>query len=125
MTEKIKLVQGDTRPQLVFSLTDEKTGEPVDLTGATLAMKFREFGATTIKETLPAFPIAGIVLDDGTVSYAAPYNVFGAGGRAALDWTATALDAAGEFEGEIEVTFPDGDVQTAFATLRFKVREQF
>lgn len=125
MTEKIKLVQGDTRPQLLFSLTDETTGDPIDLTGATLLLKFRVFGADTIKENISASPIAGRVLEDGSITYAAPYNVFGAGGRAALDWTPTALNEAGEFEGELEITFPDGDVQTAFERLRFKVREQF
>ncbi len=42
-----------------------------------------------------------------------------------MDWSVDALDTAGEFEGEVEVTFPDGRIQTAFAILKFQVREQF
>lgn len=125
MADRIKLVQGDTRPQLVLSLTDEKTGAPINLTGASVLMKFRELGAVTLKATLPAYPIAGIVLSDGSVSVAPPYDVFGAGGRLAMDWTAEALDSPGEFEGEIEVTFPGGAIQTPYEKLRFRIREQF
>jgi hypothetical protein len=40
-------------------------------------------------------------------------------------WPAGALDTAGSFEGEIEITFADGTVQTVYDRLRFKVREEF
>lgn len=35
MAEKIKLVQGDTGPQVRLTLTDDITGKAIDLTGAT------------------------------------------------------------------------------------------
>jgi hypothetical protein len=31
----------------------------------------------------------------------------------------------GDYEGEIEITFPDGQIQTVYDPLKFKVREDF
>lgn len=124
MVDRIKLVQGDTRPQLLLSLTDEVTGAPIDLTGANVSLKIREMGAAVVKETLPAYLITGKVLEDGSIDYTAPYDVAGAGGRLAVNWTATSLDTAGEFEGEIEVVFADTTIQTPFEKLRLRIREQ-
>lgn len=127
-TDKIRLVQGDTAPQLQLSLTDQRTRRPQDLSapGTTARLLFREVGADTVKATMPCFAIAGYVdPETGDVDYRPPYDVAGRGGRLAMDWSADALDTAGEFEGEVEVTFPDGRVQTAFAILKFQVREQF
>ncbi|MNR49010.1 hypothetical protein D3C85_1683290 [compost metagenome] len=75
---------------------------------------------------MPCFPIAGYVdPETADVDFRPPYDVAGRGGRLAMDWSATALDTAGEFEGEVEVVFPDGRIQTAFAILKFQIREQF
>lgn len=128
MSDKIKLVQGDTGPQLVLSLTDRATLAPIDLSGAGTSIKlhFREMGSDTIKESIPCFPIAGYTdPDTGVTTSAAPYDVAGKGGRMAMNWTATALNDAGEFEGEVEITFSDGVIQTVYDTLRFTVREQY
>lgn len=127
-TDKIRLVQGDTAPQLQLSLTDQRTRRPLDLSapGTTARLLFREVGADTVKAAMPCFAIAGYVdPETGDVDYGPPYDVPGRGGRLAMDWSADALDTAGEFEGEVEVTFPDGRIQTAFAILKFQVREQF
>ncbi|GAB1836977.1 hypothetical protein U2261_18980 [Achromobacter xylosoxidans] len=127
-TDKIRLVQGDTAPQLQLSMTDQRTRRPLDLSapGTTARLLFREVGADTVKATMPCFAIAGYVdPETGDVDYRPPYDVAGRGGRLAMDWSADALDTAGEFEGEVEVTFPDGRIQTAFAILKFQVREQF
>lgn len=109
MTEKIKLVQGDTRPQLQCTLTDEITGAVVDITGATCVLKFRASGATTLLDTL-----------SGTVTS-------GAAGIVVFQWNATTLSVpAGDYEGEIEVTFPaGGGIQTVYDLLKFKLREDF
>ncbi|MEB6663835.1 hypothetical protein MXL91_20435 [Achromobacter ruhlandii] len=127
-TDKIRLVQGDTAPQLQLSLTDQRTRRPLDLSapGTTARLLFREVGADTVKATMSCFAITGYVdPETGDVDYRPPYDVPGRGGRLAMDWSADALDTAGEFEGEVEVTFPDGRIQTAFAILKFQVREQF
>ncbi len=125
--EKINLVQGDTRPQLVFSVTDDKSGQPFDLSasGTTAQLKFRAAGEDTIKATMACGKLPGIVTQDGSIDYNAPYNTLGAGGRLYMNWSADALDEAGEFEGELEITFSDGTVQTAYDLIRFKVREKF
>lgn len=116
MAERIKLVQGDTRPRLVIDLTDEATGDPVDVsdTGTTVVVKFREAGSSAIKATLPCTKLI-------TTGNATP----GAAGRVQALWPAGALDAAGYFEGEIEITFADGTVQTVFDVLKFRVRGEF
>lgn len=125
---KIRLVQGDTRPQLILSLTDERTKLPIDLSGAqtTIRFLFREAGADTVKAIMPCYPVAGYQDPvTGDVSYDPPYDTAGVGGRAAMNWSADALDTAGEFEGEVEVTFGATGIQTAYEILKFTVREQF
>lgn len=107
MSEKILLVQGDTRPILTCTLTDETTGLAINITGATVVLRFRESGSTTTKAT-----ITGAVTN-------------GANGVVEFTWPVGALDTAGEFEGEVEVTFANGGVQTIYDRLKFKVREQF
>lgn len=110
MTEKIKLVQGDTRPALVCTLTDNSTGAAVNITGCTVVLKFRALGATTLQATVP-----GTVTDgpNGQVTF------YPASAPAMLQ------GEAGDYEGEIEVTFPDTQIQTVYDTLKFKVREDF
>ena len=110
MAEKIKLVQGDTKPALVCNITDEITGNPIGLTGATVLLKFRAAGATELTAT-----VTGTVTDgpNGQVAFypaSAPAMLAG---------------EAGDYEGEIEITFSDGQIQTVYDTLRFKVREDF
>lgn len=111
MAEKIKLVQGDTRPQVKVTLTDDVTGEPIDVTGATPRLKFRAVGGDSVLATL-----TGSVLD-------------GTAGVVVFLWGDTTLDVEpGDYEGEVEVTFSDGTgggVQTVYDPLKFKVRKEF
>ena len=110
MSEKIKLVQNDTRPALVCTITDETTGSAVDISGATIVLKFRAAGATELTATVP-----------GTVTN-------GSAGQVAF-YPASAPEmlqgAAGDYEGEIEITFADSQIQTVYDLLKFKVREDF
>lgn len=110
MAEKIKLVQGDTRPTLVCAITDDTTNSPVNITGATIVLKFRAAGSTTLTATVPGVVANGAT---GQVLFSpasAPEMLQG---------------LPGDYEGEIEITFPDGQIQTVFDTLRFKMREDF
>lgn len=110
MTEKIKLVQGDTRPALVCTITDDTTGAAVNIAGATAVLKFRAAGATSLTASVP-----GSVTD-------------GANGIVAFYPASTPemlQGAAGDYEGEIELTFGDGQVQTVYDVLKFRVREDF
>lgn len=109
MAEKIKLVQGDTRPQIKVTLTDEVTGLPVDITGATCHLKFRAVGSTVLLETL-----TGVVTN-------------GPAGEVVFSWNPTSLDVdPGDYEGEVEVFYAAGQgIQTVYDPLKFKVREDF
>lgn len=110
MSDKIKLVQGDTRPALVCNITDDTTGAPLVITGATIVLKFRLMGSTSLQATVP-----GTVTDgpNGQVVFypaSAPTMLQG---------------EPGEYEGEVEITFSDGQIQTVYDVLKFNVREDF
>jgi hypothetical protein len=110
MAEKIKLVQGDTKPAIVCRLTDDTTGLPLSITGATVRLKFRATGATTLTAT-----VTGTVTDgaNGEVVF------YPASAPAMLQGD------PGDYEGEIEITFADTTVQTVYDLLKFKLREDF
>jgi hypothetical protein len=105
----IYLVQGDSgRPQVQTSITDENTGAVVNITGALPIMKFRMVGSTTLQATL-----TGIVTD-------------GPNGVCAFEMTSTALSGdPGNYEGEIQITFSNGSIQSVYDPLRFRMREDF
>ena len=110
MAEKIKLVQGDVnRPQVQATITDENTGNIVDITGATVLLKFRKVGATALQDT-----ITGTVTD-------------GAAGLVVFQMSELSMAGeAGDYEGEIQVTFASGGgVQTVYDLLKFKMRQDF
>lgn len=130
MAAKFKLVQHDTLPQIDLSLTDEISGEPLDLSDPLTVIRcyFRAAGASVLKDTLLLAKLPGRVVSTDEVTgrqklnLATPYDVPGRGGRCAVQWSTTSLDTPGRFVGEIEVTFPDGGRLTAFETLQFDVR---
>lgn len=110
MAEKILLVQGDTAPPLNVTLTDANTESAINISGATVRLKFRALGSETLRST-----ITGSVTD-------------GAAGQVSFFWsddpTALAGDA-GDYEAEIEVTYSDGTIQTVYDLLKFKLRQEF
>jgi hypothetical protein len=128
---KIKLVRGDTKPQLKVVVIDTDTGVPVDISGSTARLYFRAAGATTLQATVVGTLVTGLETTDPNtgapiVNTSAPYDVAGAGGRVVFQWGPGDLDcAAGDYEGEIEVSFGDGSKQTVYDTLSFKLREDF
>ena len=109
-SEKIRLVRNDTRPALVCTITDDRSKAPVNVSGATVRLKFRAMGELTLQAT-----IVGFVTD-------------GPAGQVAF-YPATAPEMLqgepGDYEGEIEITFPDGQIQTVYDLLRFKIRQDF
>jgi hypothetical protein len=110
MAEKIKLVQGDTKPALVCNITDEITGLPIVVTGATVLLKFRAVGSDTLTATVTGSVTDGV---NGQVAF------YPASAPAML------LGEAGDYEGEIQITFSDGTIQTVYDLLKFKLREDF
>jgi hypothetical protein len=110
MTDKIKLVTNDTRPALVCNITDSTTGAVVVLTGATVRLYFRALGSDTLQAT-----VTGSVTNGAT----GQVTFYPASAPAMLQ------GAAGDYEGEIEITFSDGQIQTVYDVLKFKLREDF
>lgn len=120
-SETLQLVTGDTLPELTFTLKDSNTAAsgltldqnnsvtwaPINVTGATVKLRLRALGSTTVKATL------NCVITDGTA------------GKVATDFPTGTLDTAGTFEGELELTFPNGGIQTVNDLIKFKVRSDF
>jgi hypothetical protein len=109
MADIIKVVQGDTKPNITVTLTDEATGDPFDLSAASTAVyvKFRAAGSTTVLST-----IACIKTD-------------AANGEVQFDFSGDVLDVdPGMYEAEIEVDL-DGSTHTVYDVLKFRVRAEF
>jgi PPE-repeat protein len=120
-SETLKLVAGDTLPELTLTLKDSNTAAagqtldendsatwaPIDLTGATVRLRLREIGSTTVSATL------NCSLTDATA------------GKVATNFPNGTLSSAGTYEGEIEITFSGGGIQTVYDLLKLKVRGDF
>jgi len=109
MASTIKLVRNDTRPYITIALTDQESGLPINVSGATVRVYFRRAGETTVLSTLVCTNV----------------NT-GSDGLVRFNFPAPALDVEpGSYEGEIEIEFAPGDTQTIFKPLKFLVREEF
>lgn len=119
--DTLKLVTGDTLPELTFILRDSQqaasgqtldsensaTWAPINVTGATVRLRIRELGDSTVKSTLTCIVTDGI------------------NGKVATNFPTGTLDTAGTFEAEIEITFANGGIQTVFDLIKLKVRSDF
>ena len=120
-TSTIKLVVGDTLPELNFTLKDSNTAAsgktldaedsttwaPINITGGTVRLRIREVGSTTVASTI-TMAITGA--STGQCAATFPTNT----------WT-----AAGTFEGEVEYTTAAGGIQTVQDFVKFVVRDDF
>jgi len=105
------LVQNDAGTQLRVVLTREDDGAAVDLTDATVRLKFRKKGTTTLSSTLTSI---------------ATSNEDKSAGVALFEFSASNLDIdEGKYEGEIEATFGNGSTESVFEVLDFYIREDF
>ena len=110
MTTRIRLVRGDTKPQLRLTLTNETTGQPINLTGALVTLHFRASETDTVLFSRPAFV---------NPQYAPS-------GICYINWEDGDLDQEmGNYEGEIEIVLSDGSRETLYEILKFKIREDF
>jgi hypothetical protein len=109
MSSRINLVKDDNRPEIEITLTDQSNGNPIDVSAATVVVKFRKEGTDTILAELSCTNVSG-----------------GTDGKVKFKFPGTTLDVeAGNYEGEIEITYAGGDKQTVYELLKFKVREDF
>ena len=110
MADVIKLVQNDNLPEITLTLTDANSGSAIDVSDPTTSVKvrFRAVGSTTLIATLDCVNVNSGT--DGKVKFWFPNNT---------------LDVeAGAYEGEIEINF-NGNKQTVYDILKFKLREDF
>tara|TARA_R100001440_G_scaffold21205_2_gene35048 strand:- start:4365 stop:4739 length:375 start_codon:yes stop_codon:yes gene_type:complete len=117
----VKLVVGDTLPELNFTLKDSNTAAsgktldeednttwaPVNLSGGSVKLRIREVGQTTVLSTI-------------TATLSSPST-----GECSLIFPSGTWTSAGTFEGEIEFTKSDGNIQTVQDFIKFKVRDDF
>jgi hypothetical protein len=105
-----QLVQGDQAPQIQAKLTRDDTGALIDFSGGSCALKFRAKGTTTTLFTLAAADVGGNFAD----------------GIAVFSFSNTQLNLdEGYYEGEIEITYDSGAVETIFQVLDFYIRADF
>ena len=99
MAQTFKYVQADTGPQIRVSLTEEDSGDAVDLTGATVTLHFRAAGEDQVLFS--------------RLLYVNPDTA--ENGVAVLQWEVGDLDVeAGAYEGEIEVVRASGLRETLY-----------
>lgn len=105
------LVQGDDAPQIKVTVTRDVTGTAIDVSNATVRLKFRKKGTDTVLVTLTSGASASEAEN----------------GIAIFDWGSTDLDIdSGNYEAEVEISYTStGVVETVYETLDFVVREDF
>jgi hypothetical protein len=107
MPDPIKHVQNDSGPALRGTLIDLATNLPLDVSnaGTTVRYKVRKKPAGTVTTFIATKPNGGA---DGVVSVA---------------FTTGTFTEAGIHEGEFEITFNTGVVQSVFDKILHEVRE--
>ena len=120
-SDTLNFVVGDTLPALNLTLKDKNTAAsgvtldpensatwaPINITGATVRLRLRELGSTTLADTRTCSVVSG------------------SGGTCTTNFATTTFSTAGTYEGEIEVTHANGSIQTVYDLVKFKVRDDF
>lgn len=107
---RTELVQNDTGPQLLFTLVDVNTGLPLNLSqqGTEVQFNFAISHDALTKAVIPMFPGPDAL-----------------NGEVMLDWAAGTpkpMDTIGDYLGEIQITWPNGRIQTTPTKLKFHIR---
>ena len=124
--DTIYAVKGDTLPEVQLTLRDsntaasgqtldeddETTWAPLDITNATILVKLRVLGEDTLKATITATKVSPNT--DGKVLF-----------RFADSQGASVLTEEGIYEGEVELTYTDGNIHSVYDMLRINVRDDF
>jgi hypothetical protein len=109
MADVIKVVQGDTKPLISLTLTDDATGDPFDLSAATttVSINFRAAGSTATPQVISCAKTDAV------------------NGKVQFDFSGDILNVdPGLYEGEIVVSL-DGATHTVYDVLKFRVRADF
>ena len=120
-SETIKLVKGDTLPELTITLKDSNTAAagktldqedpstfaPINITGGTVRIRIRQIGSTTILKTIVAS------ITDASA------------GKVSMLFPADTFSEAGFFEAEVEYATSGGNIQTVNDLIKLSVRDDF
>jgi hypothetical protein len=121
---RLELVMNDT-PNIELGLVNKKTGLPPDLSDSLTVARLKTrplFGASPSTTTTVCSKLTGREVPGG-IDTTPPYDVVGKGGRVLAACAASVFPAAGEYDGELEVTFgATTQIATPFAKLRITVR---
>ena len=105
-----ELVKGDQAPQVQAVLKRENDNSVIDFSGGSCVLKFRKKGSTTTLFTSSAANVGNNFQD----------------GIAVFSFSGTQLAISqGYYEGEIEITYASGTIETVFKILDFYVRDDF
>ena len=105
--QRFFIKKNDTLPDLTATLRDGDFAV-VDLTGATVRFNMRDASGTVKINNVGASIVVAV---DGTVKY---------------EWVTGDTDTAGEFDGEFEVTFGAGGIETFpnATDIRITIRDE-
>lgn len=125
MSRRHHIVQDDTAAVMTVDLVDRPTGQPIDVSGATVVnLYLRAEDTDTILDTVLATKLSGRTMEDGTLD--SSVVTLGAGGRVQFAMPITFTQrAAGQYEGEIEITYSGGAIQTVYDMVQFSIRTDF
>jgi len=121
-SDTLNYVVGDTLPALDLTLRDKNTAAsglsldsdnpntwaPIDISGATVKLRLRELGSTTIVDTRTCSIVGS-----------------GSTGQCTTIFATNSFSTAGTYEGEIEITHSSGNIQSVNDLIKFKVRDSF
>ena len=93
-TPTFYIKQNDTRPELDVFLRDDKD-RTINITGATVKFSMRNASTNVVK-----------------ISLGAVTTVSSTSGRVKYSFSAADTDTAGNFDGEFQVTFVGGQIET-------------
>lgn len=109
--DTLYLVQGDNGSQVKVVITRDDTGAAVDLTNATPTLKFKKKNTSNVLTSINSSTSSSEELEAGI---------------ALFQFDTAALDIiAGDYVGEVQITFSDGNVETVYEELEFTIREDF
>lgn len=109
MSSVINLVQGDNRPFVTLTLTDD-AGSPIDLSDSTTVVRIY-FRSIDSREMLTILSTSKI--NDGVT------------GKVVFNFPGDTLEVKpGNYLGDVEIDF-NGELQTVYEPLNFSVRDKF
>jgi len=106
----IELIQNDTKPILRFTCREDgcgETGDAIILTGCSVKFIFKKAFRSGVYKFKRLCDITDA--EAGVCEYS---------------WQTDDLDTVGDFLGEIEITFPDGRIQSNYNTINFKIKKE-